>query len=244
MISIEHMEKRSVTFEGEEITYFLERKNVKNLNLRIRRDGVVYVSAASFVPVSEIDSFLCKREQFILRAVRKFSKYHERISQPKRYVSGETFYLLGRGLRLKVSVSERDEVFTDGVYIFLETRKMDDIEKKKRLIDRFFKDRCIEVFGEILDELYPKLGKYGVKYPALRIRDMKSRWGTCSYNKNVITINRRLIEMPRNCIEYVVVHELCHFVHPDHSKDFYNFLTMMMPDWREKKFYLENMVYY
>ncbi len=66
MTSIEHMEKRIVTFEGKEITYYLERKDVKNLNLRIRREGVVYVSAASLVPVSEIDYFICKKGHFIL----------------------------------------------------------------------------------------------------------------------------------------------------------------------------------
>lgn len=64
-------------------------------------------------------------------------------------------------------------------------------------------------------------------------------WGSCLPKKLIITLNKQLLEAPRNCIEYVVVHELCHLVHPNHSKQFYTFLTMFMPDWKERKTELE-----
>lgn len=71
--------------------------------------------------------------------------------------------------------------------------------------------------------------------PTLRIRDMETRWGSCLAKKGIITLNKRLLEAPRYCIEYVVTHEFCHFIHPNHSKQYYAFLTMLMPDWRERK---------
>ena len=71
--------------------------------------------------------------------------------------------------------------------------------------------------------------------PTLRIRDMETRWGSCLAKKGIITLNKRLLEAPRHCIEYVVTHEFCHFIHPNHSKQYYAFLTMLMPDWRERK---------
>ena len=85
----------------------------------------------------------------------------------------------------------------------------------------------------------PLVKKYGIEKPTLRIRDMETRWGSCLAKKRIITLNKRLLESPRNCIEYVVMHELCHLIHPNHSKQFYSFLTMLMPDWKERKIYLD-----
>ena len=101
-------------------------------------------------------------------------------------------------------------------------------------------DEAVEKgFTEILDELYPLVGKCGVKLPQLRIRNMKTRWGSCLPGKGMVTLNRRLIELPRNCIEYVVMYELCHFVHPNHSEEYYGFLGSLMPDLKERKGFLE-----
>lgn len=68
---------------------------------------------------------------------------------------------------------------------------------------------------------------------------MMSQWGACQPQKGAITLNSRLIEKPRNCIEYVVLHEFVHFIYPNHSRQFWNFVTMMMPDWKERKKELE-----
>ena len=91
------------------------------------------------------------------------------------------------------------------------------------------------IFNEILDEIYPLFIPYGVKKPVLRIRTMKSCWGSCLVNKGIITLNRKLLMKPRECIEYVVMHELCHFIYPDHSKQFYGFMEKLMPDWKERQ---------
>ena len=68
---------------------------------------------------------------------------------------------------------------------------------------------------------------------------MISTWGTCQAQQKVITLNSKLIEKPKSCIEYVVLHEFAHFIHPNHSKEFYGFITMLMPDWKEHKYLLE-----
>lgn len=103
------------------------------------------------------------------------------------------------------------------------------------IVKRYLDKQCREVFREILETCYPVFRKYSVPMPSLRIRDMETRWGSCSSKRGVITLNKRLLVAPRHCIEYVVTHELCHLVHPNHSKRFYEFLTMLMPDWRERK---------
>ena len=73
---------------------------------------------------------------------------------------------------------------------------------------------------------------------------METRWGSCLAKKGIITLNKQLLEAPRNCIEYVVMHEFCHFIHQNHSKHFYDFLTILMPDWKERKKLLEKVAIY
>ena len=75
--------------------------------------------------------------------------------------------------------------------------------------------------------------------PVLKTRTIKTRWGTCIAKKGIITLNKRLIEAPLNCIEYVITHELCHLIHPNHSKAFYEMLTVFMPDWKVRKAILD-----
>ena len=175
--------KRTVTVEERSIFYELERKPVKNLNLRIRRDGSVYVSAHRRVPVSEIDAFVIRKGAYILQAIEQFTRLRQEESLPIPYTP----------------------------------------------------QQCRAVLEEILKEQYPLRAAYGVPMPTLRIRQMKSCWGSCLYRKGIVTLNNRLMLKSRRCMEYVVLHELCHFVHPNHSREFYGLLGMLMPDWKERR---------
>lgn len=234
--------RRSVIIEGSEILYYLERKNVKNLNLRIRKDGNVYVSANNRVSCDEIDAFICSKSPYILKAIAHFRELSQRKPHPKQYISGETFYIQGRGLRLQVTEAAKNSISSDGIYIFLEVKDLHNLEKKQELVTRYLDQQCKVIFTEIIDELYPLFKKYGVEKPLLRIRNMETRWGSCLTKKQTITLNKRLLEAPRNCIEYVVMHEFCHFLHPNHSKHFYTFLSTLMPDWKERKQLLDKTI--
>ena len=227
--------KRSVVVENREICYQLERKHVKNLNLRVRKDGSVFVSANEMVHCEEIDLFIQSKASYILKAIDYFNEMAQYKPQPKRYVSGETFYIQGRGLRLQVSQAKKDTISTDDVYIFLKVKDINDVEKKRRIVTRFLDQECKTIFGEVMEDLYPLVRKYGIEKPTLRIRDMETRWGSCLTKKRIITLNKRLLEAPRNCIEYVVMHELCHLIRPDHSAAFYALLNEKMPDWKERR---------
>lgn len=241
---MENTIERTVYVNGRAISYKLTQKPVKNLNLRIRKDGSVSVSANTLVPLSEIDAFVIAKGDYVLNAIAKFKDMEKYRPEPKRYVSGETFLIQGHGLRLIVSQASRDTIASDGIYIYLDVKDTGDFNRKQRMVTKFIDSQCHSVYSEILNELYPMFRKYGVQMPILRIRDMETRWGSCLVRKGIITLNKRLLEAPRNCIEYVVMHELCHFIHPNHSKQFYGFLTMLMPDWKERKTILDKSATY
>ena len=235
---------RTVTCQNQSILYTLEQKPVKNLNLRIRKDGSVYVSAHPSVPVQRIDAFVEQKSDYIFAAQKKFEQIAACTPAPKQYVSGESFYILGRSLRLQVEQAEKDEIFSDGVYLHLHVKDCNDFDRKKKIVTKYLDRQCREIFRKSIEGIYPIFRKYGVAFPKLRIRTMETRWGSCTVQKGIITLNKRLLEAPENCIEYVVMHEFCHFIHPNHSKHFYALLTMLMPDWKERKSALEKSAVY
>ena len=235
---------RTVSSDDRPLEYILERKQVKNLNLRIRKDCSVHVSANPEVSVQEVDLFVISKIDFIRSAQKKFEQIAEYTPAPKQFISGESFYVLGRELRLKVEKADEEQVYSDGVYLFLLTKDTDDFNRKRRLTIKYFDDQCKKTFEEVIRKTYPIFGKYGVPFPELKIRSMETRWGSCIPWKGIITLNKKLLQAPMNCIEYVVMHEFCHFIHPDHSKRFYALLAMLMPDWKERKTALEKTAVY
>lgn len=236
-------EQRVVHCEDGDIPYLLTRKSVKNVNLRIKPEGKVLVSANNSVPTDFIDAFIEKKQRYIFSALSKYEEKKKLFqSVPKRYVSGESYDLLGKSLRLKVEVNKEENVYTDGVYIFLRVKDKDDFRHKEIMMSKWLKQYQTTVFEELLQEKYLLFEKYGVTYPTLKIRNMTSRWGSCQPKKGIITLNSKLIEAPRNCIEYVILHEFVHFIHPNHSRQFWDFVAMMMPDWKDRKYELEQRI--
>ncbi len=237
-------EQRVVHCEDGDIPYLLTRKSVKNVNLRIKPEGEVLVSANNSVSTDFIDAFIEKKQRYIFSVLSRYEEKKKLFQAvPKRYVSGESYDLLGKSLRLKVEANKEENVYTDGVYIFLKVKDKDDFRHKEIMMSKWLKQYQTAVFEELLQEKYLLFEKYGVTYPTLKIRNMTSRWGSCQPKKGIITLNSKLIEAPRNCIEYVILHELVHFIHPNHSRQFWDFVAMMMPDWKERKEELEKTIY-
>lgn len=178
---------RTVPVPGGSISYLLERKAVKNMNLRIRRDGTVFVSAHPRVSLRTVDAFVAQRSAFIRSA-------QERLRREAAHAAA---------------------------------------------LPPVPRAQCLERFTAAVARLLPLLEPWGVKMPQVKVRDMKSRWGTCAWQKGIVTLNTRLWNAPPPCLDYVALHELCHFVHPDHSPAFRRLLTALMPDWQERKAELE-----
>lgn len=236
------IETRTVQTECGEIIFTFERKNIKNINLRIRHDGNIYVSAPENVPKNVVDTFVINKSEFIRNAVEQFDTND--VPKPEmQYISGENVTLLGKNMRIKVEKDSIEYVSCDGVYVCIHVKRPDYYNRKKNLLNNWLNEQCCTVFNEIMQEVHKKFIPYGVAFPQLKLRNMTSRWGSCLTNKGIITLNKRLIEAPKNCIEYVVYHEFCHFVHPNHSKQFYSLLQVMLPDWRESKMLLEKIIY-
>ncbi len=191
-----------VECEGRVIEYQLTRKAVKNINLRVKRDGTVCISAPPSVSKHFIQAVVREKQAFIFRALEQCEQNRTKLEQNP---SG--------------------------------SREMSKQEHKQELLTKYplvYQRQILEGLCEKTYQLFREQG-YQVPHPVLKIRYMTSRWGSCQPQKSIITLNSQLIEKPHRCIEYVVVHEFAHFIHPNHSKAFYQVVEEFLPDWKERK---------
>jgi len=223
--------KKSIVLSGITVQYDLQRKNVKNINIRIKKDLSIHVSAPTCVTQKRIEEILLNKSDFILSALNKYEKQIKNKKtnsnigeqEPCVTVFGKalTVFIIG-GKEDKASIQE------NGIYVTL--KDSTDKEALKKTIDRALELLCIETVSDLCKEIYPEFREHLPDYPKIKFRKMKSRWGSCNYKKYILTFNYHLIHAPLNCIKYVVYHEFNHFIHPNHSKDYYISLSNYLPD--------------
>lgn len=236
MVGVDIMEKHKIVFGKNIIEFELERKDVKNVNLNVRPDMTVAVSANKKVPLQFILDFVKKQAPWITKELQHFKKTQPEIThRENELVSGESFRYLGKQYRLRVEESEGESVKRTRGFIYLYVRDKNDYKRKQKLFNEWVSDRANIVFNKSLDKMYAIMQKYEISKPKLEIRHMKARWGSYVAKSNKIILNFDLIKAPEYCIDYVVLHELVHFKYRNHDDDFYSFLTALMPDWKQRK---------
>lgn len=233
-------ELRAITLGGTKIQYELSRKTVKNVNLRIDAAGNVKVSASRRVPVDYIEAFMRQKQALILTAVGRAEENSHRQQEKhpqtaRQYVEGERLTILGNSLEIRVVKSGAEQIDIDSGHLYFRVKNPGDTRHKELMYEKWIKAYQRGVYEDICHQVHEQFRRYRVEYPVIKVRRMTSRWGSCQPYQGVVTLNSRLIETPRGCIEYVVMHEFCHFIHPDHSKAFYALMTSLMPDWKQRK---------
>ena len=218
--------KKVVQCRKYPITYTLVTKQVKNINMRISSKGEVVVSANPFVPMDKIDDFVSSKVSWIV----KHQKSMQERSQ-KSMIDDKHIVLFGNSLKIRKTTGKYNHVSYDKDTLYVQCKEQADPEK---VIRQFLDKLCKDVFLDIATLTFRSLSDYHLEFPDVKIRDMKSRWGSCTPAKNSITPNRKLIHYPFEFIEYVVLHEFVHFIQPNHSKAFYNIIENYMPDYKTR----------
>jgi predicted metal-dependent hydrolase len=217
------------------LEYQLSYTARETLAIHVHPDTSVTVEAPLGSDFTEIEKRLRKRAAWIVRQQRNFRRYSFDIP-PRQYVSGETHRYLGRQYRLKVIENEGSPelVRMDRGQLFLYIQDKTDTGRKKKLVDAWYRRQAQRVFAERVTAWLPHFERYGIKPPKILVRQMKTRWGSCT-KAGKITLNLKLVQAPTECVDYVVVHEMCHLVEHNHSSEYYILLSRVLPDWRERK---------
>ena len=223
-----------VKYGDREIAYMVEYSSRKTLEISVMPDSAVQVKAPQGVSFEAIAQKVQKKAPWIVEKQDWFAKFPKAMP-PRQYLGGETHSYLGRRYRLKIEKGDTCSVKINGGFIRVESNDVS-ADAVRKLMDEWLRLRALVQFRKIL-ELY--VAKFKIEAPLrLQIRKMKTRWGSLSKG-GILTLNLNLVAAPKECIEYVVVHELCHLKYANHSDAFFALLESRLPDWKRRKMKLE-----
>ncbi len=233
-VSLSDLEKQSVLFGQTEITYTVNSSDRQTLAIHVYPDGDVVVDAPLAASQVAIAQKVKKRASWIFKQQMQFAAYPP-IMPERRYVSGESYRYLGRQYRLLVKQGIGEHVKLINGRIVVETADPENANKVKELLLYWSRSRAQIIFSERYRFCVQLVAKLGIEhYQGFQLRVMPKRWGSCTSHGNII-LNPELIAAPKECIDYVITHELCHLKIRNHSQTFYKLLAKVMADWEVRR---------
>lgn len=240
MMAEDSESQHCVAYGDEQIAFTLRRQPsrvVLRIAIHIEPDGRVEVDAPPSTPLAEVLAAVRKRSRWISQHV---SAARARLAHviPREYVSGESIHYLGKRYRLKVVVQAdvASEAKLRGAFVVVSVPSHD-AAMIKACIATWYRDRAREVFQARLYVVAEPL-RWVSQPPPFRLQFMTRQWGSCSPSGR-LTLNPWLVAAPREAIDYVLLHEMCHLKHHDHSRGFYATLKRNLPDWKRIKLQLD-----
>ena len=217
----------------------VQKKNIKNLRLAVLPpDGAVRISAPTYLSDDSIHAFVSSKIDWIKRQRERFG------DQPKRaereYASGESISVLGQQYFLRVEHSGKgNSLVLSGNEAILTVRKESTANQREAFVNEWYRALLKEQIAIYL----PKWEEITGLHPdSCQIKNMTTRWGTCNVSARRIWLNLQLAKKPTECLEYVILHELTHLKVYNHGKDFAAIMDRYMPDWREIRKRLNDLV--
>ncbi|POZ50024.1 M48 family metallopeptidase [Methylovulum psychrotolerans] len=232
---------QSLWFGETEIVYAVNACDRKTLAIHVYPDGAVVVDAPMTASAEAIAAKVKKNAAWIFKQQRQFAAYPP-VLPPRQYVSGETHRYLGRQYRLLILHGEAEQVRLSYGRLAVVTVDPNNTGKVKALLQNWYRLRANTVFLERYDVCLKQVAKLGIAHDqGFQLRFMPKRWGSCTSQGHII-LNPELIAAPKDCIDYVITHELCHLQEHNHSRAFYRLLAAVMKDWELRRKRLNEMV--
>ena len=213
--------------------YYTDRKT---LGIKVYPDTSVKVFAPIDTDLPIIEQHLKAKRKWIEKQQRSFRSYLP-ATPARQYIGGESFLYLGKQYMLKIESSTAEEVKLYQGRLVVKTVNPEATHIKK-LLQQWYIARATILFNKLFEEQFYLFKRFTLEKPILQIKKMEKRWGSCTPQQKII-LNTELIKAPIACINYVILHELCHLVHHNHSQSFYQLLETFMPDWQKYKQLLE-----
>ena len=211
------------------------KKKVKNINLRIKQDGTVHLTVPMATTEDFINRFIESKEDWI-ESKLKYLNECDKKADSVEIINGQSVRYLGDRYTLKIIQDLNEGVKVCPEYIEIHVKDSNDKTQKQEILNQWYVKRAKDKFLKLVNKYEEVLNE---QVNGIRIKTMKTRWGSCNVKTKNINLNLELIKNPQECIEYVVLHELAHLKHPNHSKEFWEYVGMHMPDWKLRRKKLE-----
>ncbi len=215
-----------------EVVLDVAHKDIKNLHLSVYPpDGRVRVSAPRHMSLDTIRVFVISKLGWIKQEQRKLREQER--ETPREYLDRESHYVWGE--RYLLEVVERPaapRVELKHRALVLQVRPGSNAAKKKEVLARWYRDQIRAALPELTARWEPRLG---VEVARFFVQHMKTKWGGCTPATRTIRLNTELAKKPRECLEYILVHEMVHLVEPTHNERFQRLMDSVMPMWRERR---------
>jgi predicted metal-dependent hydrolase len=221
-----------------QVPFQIEFRNRKSLAITVHPDQRLEIVAPKGCDPDLLLKRIERRQCWILKQWRYFEQFHPASPAPN-YVSGETYLYLGRQYRLKVQAAHAEAVKLVGRFLHVWTRDKANRNRKQQLVEEWYRSHAEHLFLNRITMWLEKSPSLRLDVlPKLTIRRMLNRWGSCTKSGNIL-LNPELVQTPIHCVDYVIVHELCHRLIHNHNPAFYRLLTRCLPDWEKRKARLE-----
>ena len=227
----------SISYGNRRVHFNVVYAARKTLQIEVYPDGQILVKAPAGTRPEEIEKRILRRGRWIKKQLDYFRQFEPR-TPPRKYIGGETHLYLGRQYRLKILRAEECSAKLIRGYFLISLNGSTSRQAVRVLLDQWYAEKAEQHFQESFNRCWPQFQRKNLAQPELKIRKMKTRWGSLS-PLGRLTLNVDLIRAPKECIDYVITHELCHLLHHDHSPAFYKLLDQTMPDWKKRKHKLE-----
>jgi len=232
-----HNNRHSVVYGKKTIDFSLLYCDRKTMEIAVHPDSTVIVKAPVQSDIALIEKKIIKRARWILGQLNYFNQFNPK-TPDRCYVNGETHLYLGKQYRLKLAEGPENAVKLSGGFFHITCRSEPTPNSAKNFLNRWYSEKAQLQFAVSMDRCWQKFNGLGIGQPRLSIKRMKKRWGSLS-DKGTVTLNTDLIRAPKECIDYVVTHELCHLKYRQHDAAFFRLLEQQMPDWQKRKHRLE-----
>ena len=225
--------EHSVIVKGKILPVAVSLKKMKQVRLKVFPSGEIKLSAPIGTPDEWVAEYLTSKTPWIEEKLELFVQTRA-VEKEEHFVSGSSTRILGRQLTIQVHEARRKQIVREDSVLHVFTPETDQ-KKIDNQVNNWWQKTAKQHFQEVVDKMYPIIEKHGVVRPAVCVKKMTTLWGSCSRRTQKINLNFYLYKASVPCVEYVILHELAHFLYPYHNKDFYDFITIHMPDWQDRK---------
>ena len=222
-------------YRGQIIFVSCKFSKRKTVGIVVYSNKKIEVTAPLGTHFASIQKAINRKSEWIANQLEDFEKY-QNMEKTKEYTAGSNIKILGRDYMIKVTQIPKfeeekivQEHRTIKVYVY-------HVKNKKRVhlfIEDWYRNEAMVYLAQKFEQCYEKIKKYNIPKPMYYLRYMKRRWGSCTEKGNIL-LNPEIFQLPSHCIDYIIMHELCHLKYKNHSSQFYYFLETVLPDWKER----------